>query len=86
MSENEVTPLDRLRWWLSTLETTRDTELDCEAVFELLEYAVEAARAGEDVVQVFPAIALHMDHCFECRDLFDTLVALAESETGPTQS
>ena len=68
--------MERLRWWLSTFETTQGEELDCDAVFEVLETAVEAANAGQDVSELFPAIALHLEHCPNCRDLYDTLVAL----------
>ena len=82
MSEDDVMARDRLRWWLSLLETTEADELDCEAVFELLENAVEAANAGEDVQQLFPAVALHLHHCPSCQDLFETLVALAGSTTA----
>jgi hypothetical protein len=35
---------------------TQAEELDCEAVFELLESAVEAARAGHDVAELSPAL------------------------------
>lgn len=80
MSENDLTPLDRWRWWLSTFESTQDEELDCEAVFDLLENAVEAVRAGEDLGEHFPALALHVDHCLGCRDLYETLLALAGSD------
>ncbi len=82
MNEDDVTAPDRLRWWLSLLETTEADELDCEAVFDLLENAVEAVNAGEDIAQLFPAVALHLHHCPSCQDLFDTLVALAGSPTA----
>jgi predicted anti-sigma-YlaC factor YlaD len=81
MSEDDGA-LDRLRWWLSKVETTQAEELDCEAVFELLENAVEAARAGHDVAELFPALALHLNNCPGCQDLLETLVALAGSASG----
>ena len=81
MSEDDVMAQDRMRWWLSLLATTEADALDCEAVFELLENAAEAAAAGEDIAQLFPAVALHLHHCPSCQDLFETLVALAESAT-----
>ena len=71
-----MTTADRLRWWLGTLETTEDEELDCDVVFEVLDTVVEARARGEDVGELFPAIALHLHHCLSCRDLYDTLVEL----------
>lgn len=73
---------ERWRWWLSTFETTQDEELDCDAVFELLETVVEAVNAGQDLSEFFPAIAVHLAHCPDCRDLFDTLVELLRTSAG----
>ena len=73
-----MTTTDRLRWWLGTLETTEDEELDCDVVFEVLDLVAEARARGEDVGELFPAIALHLHHCPSCRDLYDTLVELTE--------
>ena len=80
MSENDLTPLDRWRWWVSTFDSTQIEELDCEAVFEMLEKAVAAVQAGDNLTEIFPAFALHVDHCLGCRDLFETLLALAGSD------
>ena len=78
-SENDVTALDRWRWWVSTLDTTQDEELDCDAAFDLLEKAVEAVQSGNNLTELYPAFALHVDHCLGCKDLFETLLALARS-------
>ena len=55
-----MTTADRLRWWLGIFETTRDEELDCDALFDALDTVAEAAAMGEDVGELFPAIALHL--------------------------
>ena len=83
MADKDMTAMDRWRWWLSTFESTQPQELDCETVFGLLEVAVEAANAGQNVSQLFPGLAIHLDHCPGCRDLFDTLVALMKDEANP---
>ncbi|MCX6020906.1 MAG: hypothetical protein NTZ05_04095 [Chloroflexi bacterium] len=76
--------IDRLRWWLGWLETTQPEEMDCDALFEMLEVVVEAARSGGDVAELFPAVAVHLGHCPACRDLFDTLLALTNEPDGPS--
>jgi len=73
---------DRLRWWLTTVATTQPEEMDCETLFEMLEVVAEAVNAGRDIAELFPAIAVHLDHCPSCRELFETLVALTEGGPG----
>jgi hypothetical protein len=73
--------MDRLSWWLGTVATTQPEEVDCDALFELLDMLVETARGGGVMAELFPAIAVHLEHCPSCRDLFDTLLALAGEET-----
>ena len=77
-----MTAADRLRWWLSAFETTQPEELDCDTVFEALDVVVEAAARGEDVRALFPAIALHLQHCPSCQDLYQSLVALTADAAG----
>jgi len=74
--------IDRVRWWLSTVGTTQPEEVDCDTLFEMLETVAEAVAEGGDVAELFPAIAVHLGHCPSCRDLFDTLVALAGAAPG----
>jgi hypothetical protein len=77
-----MTAADRLRWWLSVFETTQPEELDCDTVFEAIDVVVEAAVRGEAVQALFPAIALHLQHCPSCQDLYESLVALTAGPTG----
>jgi predicted anti-sigma-YlaC factor YlaD len=76
-----VTAKDALLWWLGTVESVQPEEMDCDAVFELLEVVAEAVGAGEDIRDMFPAVAVHLDHCPGCRDLFDALVDLAKADS-----
>ncbi|MBM2810976.1 MAG: hypothetical protein HW416_1735 [Chloroflexi bacterium] len=72
---------DRLRYWLSTVDTTQPEEMDCDMLFEMLEVVAEAASAGQDVSELFPAVAIHLAHCPNCQELVDTLVALTAEPT-----
>jgi hypothetical protein len=69
--------MDRLRYWLAMVETTQPDEMDCDELFELLEELVATVNAGQDVATLFPAVAVHLQHCPTCQDLLDTLVALS---------
>jgi len=63
----------RLNHWLEAVATTEDEELDCDSVFELMDRAVELAASGQDIRSLLPGIAVHLGHCPDCRDQFETL-------------
>lgn len=67
----------RVGEWLATVTTTEDEEIDCDALGAVIEKVVEAAAGGEDVRALLPEIALHLDHCPDCRDWYETLLSLA---------
>ena len=68
----------RLNQWLQAVATTEDEELDCDSLFEIIDKVVEMAASGQDVRSLLPGIALHLDHCPDCRDQYDTLTAFWE--------
>jgi hypothetical protein len=68
---------ERLRKWLSDIASTEDEEVDCQALEDILETVVAMAEGGQDIREVLPDIAVHMDHCPECAECYETLVALA---------
>jgi len=70
----------RLNEWLQATATTEDQEVDCDALSDVIEGVVEAALSGADVRSLLPHIAVHLDHCPDCRDWYETLLALAEEE------
>lgn len=74
---SEIEP-KRLGDWLAAISTTQDEEIDCDTLFALIEEVVEAAVAGVDVRSLLPHVAVHLDHCPDCRDLYETLLALME--------
>ena len=72
----------RLSEWLRTIATAQDDEIDCDALMQAAESLVAAGSRGDDLRAVLPALALHLDHCPDCRDWYDTLVALARAESS----
>jgi hypothetical protein len=65
-----------LNEWLRLVMGTEDHEIDCDAMAEVMPVVVEAGARGEDLRSVLPEIALHLDHCPDCREWYQTLVAL----------
>ena len=71
----------RLSEWLRTIATTEDDEVDCDALMQAAEGLVATGTRGDDVRVVLPHLALHLDHCPDCREWYDTLVAFARAES-----
>jgi hypothetical protein len=70
----------RLNEWLRTIATTEDDELDCDAFLAAGEKLIAAATRGEDVRAILPDLALHVDHCPDCREWYEAVVSLAETQ------
>ena len=68
----------RLSEWLEDIATTEDDEVDCEAMAEMFMTVIEASTRGEDFRDSLPHIALHLDHCPDCREFYETLVEIAK--------
>ncbi len=64
----------RLEEWLQAISTTEAEEIDCDALSEVIDEVVEAAAAGADVRSLLPGVAVHLDHCPDCRDSYETLL------------
>jgi predicted anti-sigma-YlaC factor YlaD len=70
----------RLSEWLQSIATTQDDEVDCDALVEVAEQLIAAGTRGDDLRVVLPHLALHLDHCPECREWYDTIVELSRGE------
>jgi hypothetical protein len=68
----------RLSEWLRSIATTEDDEVDCDAIIEAAESLIGAGARGDDLRLVLPALALHLDHCPDCRDFYETIIALSQ--------
>ena len=69
---DEMTRLarDALR---AALDITRDEELDCDEVHELLDVFAEMHAAGKDVRALLPLVYLHLQACGDCFEEFEAL-------------
>ena len=68
----------RLSEWLEDIATTADDEIDCDALASMFMTVIEASARGEDVRDTLPHVALHLDHCPDCREFYETLVELTK--------
>jgi len=66
------------------LEKTRDDEIPCDEVFELLDQYAELVARHEDAAGLLPLVKDHLDRCSNCREEYEALARIIEatSETG----
>jgi predicted anti-sigma-YlaC factor YlaD len=72
--------LESFREWIRQIYATRDDELDCDAVFELIPKYVDKEVAGEDPTIDFPQVEQHFKHCSRCRDIYIGVLEAAKLE------
>lgn len=58
---------------LRMLALTKERELTCSEVNELLDYYVELEQAGENVKALMPTMTQHLRICPECKEEYDAL-------------
>jgi hypothetical protein len=80
--DNQFDPA-RLSEWLRSIATTEDEEVNCDDVVEAAERLVAIGARGEDLRAVLPDFAVHLHHCPDCREWYDTLVALSREDAAP---
>jgi len=60
------------------LESTRETEFDCEQVYQLLDQLAEAMQRGENGAPWMPLIRAHLERCSDCRKEFEALLRVLQ--------
>jgi hypothetical protein len=74
--------LETFRQWIRQIYATRDEELDCDELFELVSKYVDMEIAGERTKPHFSEVEHHLSQCPRCYDLYLALrdAALLESQ------
>jgi len=74
---------------LRMLALTKERELTCMEVNELLDYYVELEQSGENVKALMPTMTQHLRICPECKEEYEALkqitgidLAMATPEVG----
>ena len=65
---------------LHMLNITREDELSCGEVNDLIDQYVELKQRGENVERLMPLVKHHLDLCRECFDEYEALMAVLEFE------
>jgi hypothetical protein len=58
---------------------TKEVELSCDEVFELLDQYAEMVLRGEDVSEFMPDVKHHLDLCGECKEEYEVLYKILEA-------
>ena len=64
---------DQAEKMLHMIQNTREVELSCDEVHELLDQYSEMAIRGEDVASLLPLVHYHLDMCPDCREEYEAL-------------
>jgi hypothetical protein len=71
---------DVLRKILEAVEQTKEKELVCDEVFNVLGEYTEAAARGEAAKDFMPLVQQHLDLCRDCFEEYDALLNVLRSE------
>lgn len=69
-------PSEKMQKMMAMLSNTRDVELSCDEVFDLLDQFAELAAQGEDVRKLMPLVQQHLDMCEDCREEYRVLESI----------
>ncbi len=67
--------LDMLKRMVRDIISTRPDEIGCDECFEKLDRFVELELAGKKAAEALPLVQHHLDHCDDCREEFEALLA-----------
>ncbi len=75
---------DLTKKMVKMISNTRDQELSCDEVHDLLDEYTEKAIAGEDVSSVLPLVHHHLEMCPDCHEEYNALLRIlsAQDEAG----
>jgi hypothetical protein len=79
MMEREFDP-QRLSKWLRDIASTEEDEIDCDTLVDMLETVAAAGAESDDIRAILPEVALHLEHCPDCSEWYETLVALVRED------
>lgn len=69
---------------MQMIEQTDDREYSCEEAFALLDEYVELAVDKRDADMLMPLVKKHIDMCVDCRDEYETLMRILQSDASLT--
>lgn len=71
---------DSLISLLQLIEHTRENQYTCEETLDLLDEYAELTDRKEDMAAIMPLVKGHVDHCPDCTERYEALLAILELE------
>lgn len=65
---------------LEHISKTKDVELPCDDVYELIDEFADAAARGEDTSKLMPLVQHHLEICRDCLEEYEALRRILEAE------
>ena len=67
---------------MTALQMTRDNELGCDEIFEVIDQYAEAIMLGVDTEQLMPLVHHHIAMCGECREELEMLLEMMKLQAA----
>jgi hypothetical protein len=75
---------DAIKKLMQMIEQTDEREYSCEEAFSLIDEYVELAVDKQDAAILMPLVKKHIDMCVDCRDVYETLMRILQSDSAST--
>jgi predicted anti-sigma-YlaC factor YlaD len=73
-------PTEQLKKMIEMVMKTKEIELSCDDVHDILDQYAELTLAGEDVSELLPLVHHHLEMCPDCREEFEALTRILKSQ------
>jgi hypothetical protein len=67
-----------LKTLLKMIIDTREVEIDCDEVHNVVDIYAEAVARGEDPKEILPLVKQHLEICKPCLEEFEALLRILE--------
>jgi hypothetical protein len=67
---------------LLMLSNTREEELDCGEVHQVIDVYAEVAANGEDAAKLLPMVKHHLEMCQCCEEEYEALLRILEQDSS----
>ena len=69
-----------LKKLLEMIEKTETQEMDCDAVFDILDIYAEAVVRGEEINEMLSVVRRHLNICHCCSEEYEALMRILETQ------
>jgi len=68
-----------LEQFFRMLAETREIELICDDIYQIVDQYAELLARGEDVRQLMPLVAYHLEMCKDCHEELEALMRILQA-------